>query len=312
MSNYPVEKLKEFSDIRNILFDEPMNLHTSFKVGGKASACVYVENSMQLQKVVRFAMKEKIPYFCMGAGSNLLVSDMGYDGIVIIMKNSDVILEPEKLQDGRYGIKVPAGMSLMSFARQAARLGLGGIEFAAGIPGSVGGAVAMNAGAYGGEIKDIIFSADVLDENQEIKTLEKDELELEYRNSAVLKKSLMVVSAYFILEAGDSAKILEEINNLNAKRREKQPLEYPSAGSTFKRPDGYFAGKLIQDTGLRGFMVGGAQVSEKHCGFVINKSNASAADIYRLVTEVSKRVYEQFGVNLEMEVKLLGDFSYAE
>ncbi len=307
-----MEKLKELTDVKTILFDEPMSLHTSFKVGGKASVCVYAENGEQLREIVRFALEEKIPYFCMGAGSNLLVSDEGYDGIVIIMKNNDVVLKPERRQDGRYGIRVPAGLSLMSFARQAARLGLEGIEFAAGIPGSVGGAVAMNAGAYGGEIKDIIFSADVLDENGEIKTLGRDELELEYRNSAVLKKGLIVVSAYFVLETGDSEKILEEIGNLNAKRREKQPLEYPSAGSTFKRPGGYFAGKLIQDAGLRGFMVGGAQVSEKHCGFVINKSNASAADIYRLVAEVSKRVYEQFGVNLEMEVKLLGDFSYAE
>lgn len=312
MSKYPVEQFIDILTKEQVLLNEPMSKHTTFRVGGAADALVMVSDFRELRAVMWFAGNYGIPYTIIGNGSNLLVSDKGIEGVVIMLKCDDYAAEPEILDDGRGLFRVPAGASLSAFAKQAARLGFAGTEFAAGIPGSVGGAVAMNAGAYGGEIKDILYTAVVMDKKLNKKVLYKEELEFGYRTSAVLVNDFVVVEAEFILEHGDTEVSLNKITELNAKRKEKQPLEYPSAGSTFKRPDGYFAGKLIQDAGLAGFAIGGAKVSEKHCGFIINHSNATAKDVYRLILEVQQKVYEQFGVNLETEVRMLGDFSYAE
>ena len=312
MSKYPVELLTDVVGEDKILFDEPMSAHTTFRIGGKADALLTLSDFREIRAVTDFAGNFNIPYTFIGNGSNLLVSDEGIEGIVIMLKNSDYEASPEELEDGRALFRVPAGASLSLFAKQAAKLGYKGTEFAAGIPGSVGGGVAMNAGAYGGEIKDIIVSATVLDKKLNKKVLTATELELEYRNSAVLENGYVVLEAEFILERGSAEESLAIISELNGRRRDKQPLEYPSAGSTFKRPEGYFAGKLIQDAGLAGYAVGGAQVSEKHCGFVINKGGATAKDVYRLIAHVQQVVYEQFGVTLETEVRFVGDFSYAE
>ncbi len=312
MSKYPVELLVDMVGEDKVLINEPMSAHTTFRIGGKADVLLTLSDFREIRAVADFAGNLGIPYTFIGNGSNLLVSDEGIEGIVIMLKDNDYEASPEELEDGRAVFRVPAGASLSSFAKQAAKLGYKGTEFAAGIPGSVGGGVAMNAGAYGGEIKDIIVSATVLDKKLNKKVLTVTELELAYRNSAVLKNGYVVLEAEFVLEKGEAAESLAIISELNGRRRDKQPLEFPSAGSTFKRPQGYFAGKLIQDAGLSGYTVGGAQVSEKHCGFVINKGGATAKDVYRLIEHVKQAVYEQFGVALETEVRFVGDFSYAE
>lgn len=312
MSKYPVELLVDMVGEDKVLLNEPMSAHTTFRIGGNADALLTLSDFREIRAVTDFAGNFNIPYTIIGNGSNLLVSDEGIEGIVIMLKDSDYEACPEELEDGRALFRVPAGASLSSFSKQAAKLGYKGTEFAAGIPGSVGGGVAMNAGAYGGEIKDIIVSATVLDKKLNKKVLTATELELEYRNSAALRNGYVILEAEFVLEKGNVEESLAIISELNGRRRDKQPLEYPSAGSTFKRPEGYFAGKLIQDAGLAGYTVGGAQVSEKHCGFVINKGGATAKDVYRLITHVQQAVYEQFGVALETEVRFVGDFTYAE
>ena len=239
----------------------------------------------------------------MGNGSNLLVSDEGFRGMIIqIGKNFQEISVKDTV------IEVQAGALLSRTARAAWNAGLTGFEFAAGIPGSVGGAVAMNAGAYGGEVKDVLLDAEVLTQEGEFLTLTGEELDLSYRHSCIFEKSYVVLSARFSFEKGESDKIKARMDELAKARREKQPLEFPSAGSTFKRPEGYFAGKLIQDAGLKGFTVGGAQVSQKHSGFVINRGDATAADVMELCRQIRERVKTQFDVELEMEVKTLGKF----
>ncbi|MGN0164964.1 MAG: UDP-N-acetylmuramate dehydrogenase [Lachnospiraceae bacterium] len=312
MSKYPVEQLANYIPEDKIFFDEPMSAHTTFRIGGPADVLVMVSDFREMRAIIGFAQNLRIPYYIIGNGSNLLVSDKGLEGIVIIQKSGDYEPTPEFIDENRAVFRVPAGISLSMFARQAAKLGFAGTEFAAGIPGSVGGGVAMNAGAYNGEIKDIISSVTVLDNKLNKKILQKEDMELGYRTSAILANGYIVLEAEFVLEKGDAEKSMELISELNGKRRDKQPLEYPSAGSTFKRPEGLFAGKLIQDAGLKGLSVGGAMVSEKHSGFIINYSEASAADVYRLINLVRQKVYEQFGVHLETEVRRLGDFSYVE
>lgn len=260
-----------------------------------------------VQDTVRICRKHQIPFYIIGNGSNLLVSDEGYKGVMIEIgsKMSQVYLPDEKGDAKEAVLRAEAGISLSRLAMLAARKGLAGLEFAAGIPGTLGGGVTMNAGAYGGEIKQVIKSATVLDEHGEVRILEKEELDLGYRTSIIQKKGYGVLEASFRLEYGEEAAILEKVRDFNTRRREKQPLEYPSAGSTFKRPQGYFAGKLIEDTGLKGFQVGGAQVSTKHCGFVINTGDATAREVRQLIQEVDRRVFEKFGVHLEPEVRIL-------
>ena len=285
-----------------IFMEEPMKKHTTFRVGGPADVLVQPDETA-LAAILALCRQYHVSYSFIGNGSNLLVGDKGIRGVVIEMTdpmgNSEV--------DGTK-ITAQAGAMLSKIANTAASNGLGGMEFAAGIPGSVGGAVVMNAGAYGGEMKDIIEKVYVLDENGAQLELDRDALDLGYRHSCIPEKKYIVTKVVLELVPRNEAEIRSEMKELNEKRAEKQPLQYPSAGSTFKRPEGYFAGKLIMDAGLRGYQVGGAQVSEKHCGFVINKGDATAADICQLMRDVSDKVQAQFGVVLEPEVKMIGEF----
>ena len=296
-------QLIQIIDKERVLADEPMKKHTTFRVGGNADFFVKPSTAEEVKQVVALCKKENLSYYILGNGSNLLVGDKGYRGVIIqIYKDmNEIVVDGDR-------IRVQAGALLSKVGSVALDAGLAGFEFAAGIPGTVGGAVMMNAGAYGGEMKDILVSATVLTEDGEVLRLANEELELGYRTSVIAKKNYVVLEAEYQLRAGDKAEIRAQMDELKLRRVTKQPLEYASAGSTFKRPEGYFAGKLIQDAGLRGFEVGGAQVSEKHCGFVINKGDATAADIVELMNQVSEKVFQQFGVTLEPEVRRLGEF----
>ena len=282
--------------------EEPMKKHTTFRVGGPADVLVQPDETA-LAAILALCRQYHVSYSFIGNGSNLLVGDKGIRGVVIEMTDPMGNIEVDGTK-----ITAQAGAMLSKIANTAASNGLGGMEFAAGIPGSVGGAVVMNAGAYGGEMKDIIEKVYVLDENGAQLELDRDALDLGYRHSCIPEKKYIVTKVVLELVPRNEAEIRSEMKELNEKRAEKQPLQYPSAGSTFKRPEGYFAGKLIMDAGLRGYQVGGAQVSEKHCGFVINKGDATAADICQLMRDVSDKVQAQFGVVLEPEVKMIGEF----
>lgn len=285
-----------------IFMEEPMKKHTTFRVGGPADVLVQPDETA-LAAILALCRQYHVSYSFIGNGSNLLVGDKGIRGVVIEMTDPMGNIEVDGTK-----ITAQAGAMLSKIANTAASNGLGGMEFAAGIPGSVGGAVVMNAGAYGGEMKDIIEKVYVLDENGAQLELDRDALDLGYRHSCIPEKKYIVTKVVLELVPRNEAEIRSEMKELNEKRAEKQPLQYPSAGSTFKRPEGYFAGKLIMDAGLRGYQVGGAQVSEKHCGFVINKGDATAADICQLMRDVSDKVQPQFGVVLEPEVKMIGEF----
>lgn len=303
MKKNVIEKLEKVVAIDQILLEEPMKKHTTFRVGGPASCFLTPSDEVQMEEILHICREEEIPCFILGNGSNLLVSDQGFDGVVMqIYKNrNEITVDGTKL-------RVQAGALLSATAKKALDAGLTGMEFAAGIPGTLGGAVVMNAGAYGGEMKDILESVTVLTLEGEKKILKAEELELGYRTSIIKEKGYVVLEAILCLQQGDQELIRAKMDELKEQRVSKQPLEYPSAGSTFKRPEGYFAGKLIQDAGLRGYQVGGAQVSEKHCGFVINKENATAQDVVDLIKDVQRIVYEKFQVRLETEVKFLGAF----
>ena len=296
------DKLSNRIEQDRIYIDEPMSCHTTFRVGGMADFFVTPKNANEVKDAIEICREEGMPYYIIGNGSNLLVSDKGYRGVIIqIYKEMNEIT----VEDGK--VKAQAGALLSGIAAKALAAELTGFEFASGIPGTIGGACVMNAGAYGGEMKDVLESVTVLTGEGEIIELGRNELELGYRTSVIAKKGYIVLGAVLKLERGDGEKIKAYMDELKEKRVTKQPLEYPSAGSTFKRPEGYFAGKLIEDAGLRGFQVGGAQVSEKHCGFVINRDHATAADIMELMRQVQMRVKENSGVDLEPEVKRLGD-----
>lgn len=287
----------------NVFTKEPMSRHTTFRAGGPADFFVTPEKEGQVRKTLSLLKEAQVPRYIMGNGSNLLVGDRGYRGVILqICKKMNRI----RIQDTV--IQAQAGALLSKIAAEAQAKGLTGFEFASGIPGSLGGAVMMNAGAYGGEMKQVLIQAQILNASGEIEDVLAEEMELGYRSSVFSRNGGVILSASIQLEPGDPPAIQSRMEELKFLRTSKQPLEYPSAGSTFKRPEGYFAGKLIQDAGLRGFQVGGAQVSEKHCGFVINKDQASAMDIRSLMEQVSEKVYAQFGVRLEPEVKLIGEF----
>ena len=290
-------------DKERVLVDEPMKKHTTFRVGGNADYFVMPQSAEEVKNIVALCKEAQMPYYILGNGSNLLVGDKGYRGVIIqIYKEmNDIRIEGDR-------VVAQAGALLSRVGTATLEAELTGFEFAAGIPGTVGGAVVMNAGAYGGEMKDIIASATVLTQDGDIITINKEDLELGYRTSMIAKRGYVVLEAEYQLQKGDKEAIRARMDELKVQRVTKQPLEYPSAGSTFKRPEGYFAGKLIQDAGLRGFRVGGAEVSEKHCGFVINKDQATAADILELMRQVSAKVMQEFGVKLEPEVKTLGEF----
>jgi UDP-N-acetylmuramate dehydrogenase len=302
MNQQFVEALKKCTGEERVFMEEPMRRHTTFRVGGPADVLVR-PNETELPQILTLCRQYEIPFLVIGNGSNLLVGDKGIRGLVIEMNGDreNITVEGDVLTAG-------AGVLLAKAAHVAAEYGLSGMEFAAGIPGTLGGAVVMNAGAYGGEMKDILSSVTVLDRKGQFLELSAEELKLGYRRSCIPENGYIVTKVMLRLSHGDREQILVQMEQLKQQRVKKQPLEYPSAGSTFKRPEGYFAGKLIMDAGLRGYQVGGAQVSEKHCGFVINRGDATAADIRRLMQEVSDRVEKQFGVALEPEVKILGEF----
>lgn len=296
------DKLTSVIAKERVYVDEPMSRHTTFRVGGPTDFFVTPKTKEDVRDVVRVCKEVGMPYYIIGNGSNLLVSDAGYRGVIIqIYKEMNEVKVEGDL------VKAQAGALLSGIAAKALGAELTGFEFASGIPGTIGGACVMNAGAYGGEMKDVLESVTVLTGEGKIIELDRNELELGYRTSVIAKEGYIVLGAVLKLERGDGEKIKTYMDELKEKRVTKQPLEYPSAGSTFKRPEGYFAGKLIEDAGLRGFQVGGAQVSEKHCGFVINRDHATAADIMELMRQVQIRVKENSGVDLEPEVKRLGD-----
>lgn len=287
----------------NILFHEPMNQHTTFKVGGNAACFVTPGDEAQLIQTIQILRENDEPYYVLGNGSNLLISDSGYDGCIVqICRNMGTVT----IQDNC--LTAMAGALLSQVANAAYKKGLTGFEFASGIPGTIGGAMVMNAGAYGGEMKQIVESVRVLAHDGHILELSCDEMEFGYRSSIVRKMSYTVLSVAIRLTYGNPTEIKSKMDELKGQRIAKQPLEFPSAGSTFKRPQGYFAGKLIEEAGLRGYTIGGAQVSEKHCGFVINRGNATADDIFCLITHIRDRVLQTSGVTLEPEVCMLGEF----
>lgn len=281
---------------------EPLRAHTTFRIGGPARYYLVPEKEEEIREAVDFARDEGYSFYIIGKGSNMLFSDAGYDGVIIEIGKG---LEKIRCQEDGTVI-AQAGIAMSSMAAKLAVAGLAGFEFAGGIPGTLGGGIAMNAGAYGGEIKDCIRKAKVLTPEGEIRVLDKEELQLGYRTSVIQKSSYLVLEGEFAFQKGQTGAIQEQMRELNQRRRDKQPLEYPSAGSTFKRPEGYFAGKLIEDAGLKGYRVGDAQVSEKHCGFVINRGEATAADVAQLIRDVQDKVKEQFGVMLEPEVRMIG------
>ena len=289
--------------VENIRFREPMRNHTSFRTGGEADCMIMIDNAQQLGKLLNYLYVTGNDYFLLGNGTNLLVSDKGYDGVVIKYgpKMSRIHVDGER-------IYVQAGALLSQTAKRAMEEGLTGMEFAAGIPGSIGGGIVMNAGAFDGEMSQIVDNVTVMNESGEIMELTRDTMEFGYRTSVIKNRSFAVLEAELRLHKGDREEICARMEDFTARRKAKQPLEYPSAGSVFKRPEGYYAGKLIMDSGLRGCRVGGAQVSEKHCGFIVNTGNATSEDIAELMDEVRERVKERFRVTLEPEIVKLGDF----
>lgn len=292
--------LGEFYNEEDITVDSPMSEHIYFRVGGPADILVTPVNEEQVVNTLKLCREYNVPYFILGNGSNILVKDGGISGVVIKFNKLNKITTEGNC------VTAQSGALLKDVSKAALENNLRGFEFACGIPGSIGGAVFMNAGAYDGEMAHVIKSARVIDENCNIKNLTKEELELGYRSSIVMKKGYVVIEATIELESGEYASIKDKIDDLTNRRESKQPLEYPSAGSTFKRPEGYFAGKLIQDSGLKGFSIGGAAVSEKHSGFVINKGGATAKDVLDVIAHVQKTVKENFYVELHTEVRIIG------
>jgi len=303
ISEAMLETLQSIVPGENIHLQESMALHTTFRVGGPAECLIEIENATQLEKVQKYLGLVESPFVVIGNGSNLLVSDKGYKGVVLQIgkKMSQVTVAGNV-------VKAQAGALMSQVAAVAMQHGLTGLEFASGIPGTVGGGVVMNAGAYGGELAQVVVEVCVMDRNGEILVLDNETMEFGYRKSTIRKKPFVVTEVTFKLEPGDKDAIKAKIDELTVARREKQPLEFPSAGSTFKRPEGHFAGALIMDAGLRGFRIGGAMVSEKHCGFVINTGDATAADSVAVIREIQRQVKEQFNVDLETEVVFLGEF----
>ena len=297
------QKLTGILSEEKIRRDEPMKTHTTFRVGGPADYFVMPETAEEVQRVTELCRTEEVPCYVIGNGSNLLVSDDGYRGVILQIYRS---MSGISVQGNI--IRAQAGALLSAIAAKACENSLTGFEFAAGIPGTIGGASVMNAGAYGGEMKDVLKSVTVLDSAGQVRRIDRENLEMGYRTSIISREGYITLEAEIELSAGNPEEIRARMDDLRTRRVTKQPLEYPSAGSTFKRPEGYFAGKLIQDAGLAGFQVGGAKVSEKHCGFVINTGNATAADIHSLMRQGSAKVEEKFGVALEPEVKRLGVF----
>lgn len=297
------KKIEEIiSDSSRVLYDEPMKKHTTVKVGGNADVVVFPNNVEEIKQIVKFAKENKIEYYIVGCGSNLLVTDEDVCGIVIIISNIF-----GKVYVNGNTIVADSGAAIPYVSQIAKRNSLTGLEFACGIPGTVGGAIRMNAGAYGGEISDVFLQATYLDSEGNIKTINKEQMEFGYRKSFFTNhKDYVIISAKFVLKEGNMEEIKNKMDENNLARRTKQPLEYPNFGSVFKRPEGYFVGKLITDAGLKGYKIGGAQVSEKHAGFIINTGNATCKDIVDLIHHIQGVIHEKYGVDLETEVVFIG------
>jgi len=293
------EKLRKIS--KTAVENESMKKHTSFKIGGDADFMVFPENAEEIKAVIRLCNENSVPYMIMGNGSNMLVSDKGIEGVVI-----KISTQMSKLEITEEMVYAEAGVLLSTLAKRVMEESLSGLEFASGIPGTLGGAVVMNAGAYGGEMKDVIEAIGYIDVHGTVHEMSRDEARLGYRTSVFSDSDDIVLYCKMKLKKGDKQEIADLMNDLNNRRKEKQPLHLPSAGSTFKRPEGYFAGKLIEDSGLKGYTIGGASVSEKHSGFVVNIDNATAEEVKNLICHVQDTVFEKFGVRLETEVKFYG------
>ncbi len=301
ISEAVIQALKKFVPEEDIRLGESMAEHTTFRIGGPADCLVQIGSRQQLVQVQRYLRLVEVPFFILGNGSNLLVSDKGYPGIVLQIgqKMSNIEVQGDV-------IIAQAGASMARIARAAQEHGLTGLEFASGIPGTIGGGIVMNAGAYDGELSQVVTQVNVVNSEGEYMELENETMEFGYRTSTIRNNPFTVTEVILKLTKGDRERIKAKMEDLATRRREKQPLEYPSAGSTFKRPKGYFAGKLIMDAGMRGFRVGGAGVSEKHCGFVVNFGKATAEDVRSVITKVQERVKEKFNVDLEPEILFLG------
>ncbi|TLS35753.1 UDP-N-acetylmuramate dehydrogenase [Pseudalkalibacillus caeni] len=294
-------ELKQLVKAENVKFDEPLFDYTYTKMGGNADVFVTPSTYEEAQKVIKYSIQHEVPVTFLGNGSNVIIRDGGIRGIVLSLANlTDISLKESK-------IVAQSGARIIDASRFALEHDLTGLEFACGIPGTVGGAVYMNAGAYGGELTDVLDHAVVLTSGGELLKVDKEELGLEYRKSLVAEKGYLVLEATFNMEDGNHDKIKEKMDELTYLRESKQPLEYPSCGSVFKRPPGYFAGKLIQDSELQGVQIGGAQVSTKHAGFIVNVDNATASDYIAVIEHVQKTVKEKFGVELEREVRIIGE-----
>ncbi len=295
-----IDSIIEYTASENVKLDETLSGYTTFKIGGPAKCLVEIDTVKQLTDVSQYLKREKIPYYVLGNGSNTLFADEGYDGVVVHLGNkiSDIRVEGNL-------IYAEAGAMLARVSKEAQKASLTGLEFAAGIPGTVGGGVVMNAGAYDGEMKQVVKAVSAVSPEGEFVTLSNEEATFGYRSSLMRHTGYVVTEVVFELQEGNADEILTKMNDFNERRRSKQPLEYPSAGSTFKRPEGYFAGKLIMDAGLRGYTVGGACVSEKHCGFVINKGGATAKDVVTLINDVKAKVKADTGIELEPEIEII-------
>lgn len=296
---YELFKDKSFGDI---LFDEPMKNHTSFKIGGPADVMIIAKKEEDIIEAIKFCRTKEIKHFVMGNGTNLLVKDAGIRGVVIKIANGfdNITIDGNK-------VVCESGALLSEVSKKVMRSSLTGFEFASGIPGTIGGAITMNAGAYGGEMKDVVARVKVLDKNGDVVELTNEEMDFRYRGSRVVDEGLVVLGVALELEEGDLSEIEEKMKDLTQRRVSKQPLELPSGGSTFKRPEGHFAGKLIDDAGLRGLRYGDAQVSEKHCGFIVNRGEATFEEVFTLIKTVQKIVYDKFDIMLEPEIKIIGD-----
>lgn len=295
-------KLFDFLPAEKFKINEPMKEHSSFKIGGPADVMVFPEDIKDLQRIIRYCRHKGIAYFVFGLGSNILVRDKGIRGVVI--KIGDRL---KKLSIHDDMIYAEAGVELAELSRAAAEHALGGLEFAEGIPGSLGGAVVMNAGAYGGEMKDILKEVKAITPEGELLNFKPEEMKFTYRGSVFQEEELIIVSALMQLQRGKAKDIRNRMQEFAKRRREKQPLEYPSAGSTFRRPPGHFVGPMIEEMGLKGYKVGGAEVSRKHAGFIINSSDASAEEVLELIAIIQAKVKEQYGIELKTEIKVIGE-----
>lgn len=299
-----IQDLRKEIDENNILINEQMSKHTTFKIGGNADIFIKANTIKDIQYILKISKKNNIPLFVMGNGSNILVNDDGIRGIVlkINLDEIDILEDNEKIK-----VTVGAGVKLTQLARYLLKNSIEGFEFASGIPGTIGGAIRMNAGAYGKEMKDIVSETTYLNYNGEIITISNEEHNFEYRNSRFSKENSIILKTTFLLNKGNSNEIKNKIDEYSKQRKEKQPIEFASAGSTFKRGNDFITAKLIDECGLKGYRIGGAEVSKKHAGFIINVGNATANDVINLINYVKNKVYEKFKKEIQLEIEIIGE-----